>query len=171
MQLAVSELYTFGKNLFPDNEFVTYVPPSNVLCPQERKWLPRVLPNLKVIASVYLEDENGMAYQQEFMEAWDGIIELPRVSSGFDPDEYTYWAVMNELALHYVNSHFFHPDDVIRADRGGDKGWLYLRGKYEEFVKWISEAAPGLRNMTAQEGAMAIQRYDRLKFHYAMRSS
>ena len=53
MELSIYELYSFAKQLFPDNEFVTYVPPSNVLCESSRIWLPQVLPELRVISSVY----------------------------------------------------------------------------------------------------------------------
>ena len=162
IELSMFELYTFAKNLFPDNEFVTYVPTSNVLCEQTRALLPHILPDLRVISSVYLEEEEGLEYKQEFTEAADGIIELPRIIAGYDISDYMLWAAMNELGLHYVNSHFAHPDDVISVDRGALKGWEYLRDKFNTYIIWLYDSAPGIRNMTAQEGAMAVQRYDRL---------
>lgn len=162
MQLSVYELNRFGKALFPDNAFVTYVPPSNILCPQARLWLPTVLPELRVIASVYIQDFDKTAYVQEFTEASDGIIELPRVISGYDPDDVQRFAAINELSLHYVNSHFVHPDDILDPLRGGTKGWAYLRDQFEAYVKHLEESAPGLRNMTSQQAAIAVQRYARL---------
>jgi len=162
MELTAFEMYSFAKSLFPDNEFVTYVPTTNILCSQTRRWLPRVLPELKVISSVYLEEQAGLAYGQEFEEAADGIIELPRIIAGYDIDSYMWWAAVNELGLHYVNSHFVHPFDVLNEDIAKEQGWEYLRNNYEEYIEWLSQAAPGLRNMTAKEGAMAVQRYDRL---------
>jgi len=162
MQLSVYELNRFGKSLFPDNAFTTYVPPSNILCPETRLWLPTVLPELKVIASVYIQDANKTAYVQEFTEASDGIIELPRVISGYDPDDVQRFAAINELGLHYVNSHFVHPDDILDPLRGGTKGWAYLRDQFDAYVKHLSDSAPGLRNMTAQEAAIAVQRFARL---------
>ena len=162
MELAVYELYTFTHNLFPDNKLTTYVPASNILCADARQWLPQVLPELSVIASVYLPDEEGQAYEQEFEEAPDGIIEFPRIIAGYEITDYMQWAALNELGLHYVNAHFVHPDDVLSGDRGADKGWNYLITRFREYVAWLSEAAPGLRNTTALEGAMAVQRYSRL---------
>jgi hypothetical protein len=169
MELGVFELFSFAKSLFPDYEFVTYVPASNILCLQTRQWLPRVLPDLRVISSVYLEDGEGLAYGQEFIEAPDGIVELPRIIAGYEIDSYMWWAAVNELGLHYVNSHFVHPFDILNDDQAARKGWEYLRDKFEEYIHWLNDAAPGLRNMTAKEGAMAVQRFDRLTLNSRLR--
>ena len=162
MQLSVLELYTFAKQMFPDNDLITYVPPSNVLCDNSRKWLAKVLPELRVISSVYLEDEEGYEYKQEFMEAEDGIIELPRIISGYEITEFMRWAAINELGLHYINSHFAHPDDVISVDRGALSGWENLKTSFSNYVGWLYGAAPGIRNMTAKEAGMAVQRFYRM---------
>jgi hypothetical protein len=161
MELALFELFSFAKSLFPDNDFVTYVPPSNILCDQPRQWLPQALPDLKVISSLYLEGEEGLAYEQEFMEAPDGIIELPRIINGYEIDDYMRWAAINELGLHYINSHSVHPSSIL-TEKSENRGWIYLRGEFENYIDWLNQAAPGLRNMTAKEGGMAVQRYDRL---------
>lgn len=138
------------------------MPPSNILCPESRRWLPQVLPDLQVISSLYLPGEGGLAYEQEFSEAPDGIIELPRVAGGYELSSYMRWAVINELALHYINSYYISPSDVLTDAHGPQKGWDYLHGQFEEYVRWLSEKTPGLRNLTALEGAMAVQRFSRL---------
>ncbi len=163
-QLSISELYTFGNSVFPDYHFLGYIPPSNVLCSDSRRWLPLVVPDLKYIASVYLPDILYEKYVQEFTEGSDSVIEFPRVTSGFNmtDDEYMQWAAINALSLYYVNSHFMHPDDIFDTDRGAEKGWSALRDQYVDFMKWLKNSAPGLRNMTGSEGAMAVQRYARL---------
>jgi hypothetical protein len=162
MQLSVYELIGFAKLLFPDNTFTTYVPPSNILCSDARLWLPAILPDLKVIASVYINDSDKTSYEQEFTEASDGIIEVPRIISGYDPSTVSRFAAINELRLHYVNSHFVHPDDVLDPERGADQGWAYLRDHFEQYVNWLTGSAPELRNMTAREAAIAVQRFARL---------
>lgn len=162
MQLSVYELIRFAKSLFPDNEFVTYVPPSNILCSDARLWLPAVLPELKIIASLYINDPQKTSYEQEFTEASDGVIELPRIASDYDLSEESQFAIVNEVNLHFVNTHFVHPDDVLDPDRGALKGWARLRERYEEYVKWMTGTIPGLRSMTAREAAIAIQRFARL---------
>lgn len=168
MELSIFELYSFARTLFPDNTFVTYVPPSNVLCSQARQWLPQVLPDLKVISSLYLEGEEGLAYEQEFMEASDGIVEFPRITTGYDISSYMKWAAVNELGLHFVSSHFVNPYEFLNQDVSADKGWVYLHGKLDEYISWLTNAAPGLRSMTSQEGAMAVQRFDRLTVNSKM---
>ena len=162
MQQSVSELDNFGHVLFPGVTFTTYVPPSNILCPEARHWLPGTIPELKVISSIYLPEKDVPSYVQEFEEAPDGIIELPRIVSGYLIYEYEQWAILNEVALHYVNSHFIHPDDVFDDVRSDGKGWGELKNIFDSYLQWLIDSTPGIRNMTAREGAMAVQRYSRL---------
>lgn len=163
-QLALIEVYNFGQTLFKDYRFLGYIPPSNILCPEARRWMPTVIPDIKYIASVYLPDIDGQEYLQEFTEAPDGVIEFPRIVAGYDmmDDEYARWAVINELSLHYLNSQFVHPDDMLDLDRHAEKGWGNLRDQYIGFIEWLQNTAPGLRSMTGSEGAMAVQRFSRL---------
>lgn len=163
-QLSLVEIYNFGNSVFSDYNILGYMPPSNILCSDSRRWLPIVVPDLKYIASIYLPDLDEEEYEQEFSEASDGVIEYPRIISGYDliDDQYSIWAAMNELGLHYVSSHFVHPDDLLDTDRHAEKGWDDLKGQYEAFIAWLQDSAPGLRNMTGSEGAMAVQRYSRL---------
>lgn len=162
-QMAIGGLDDFGQSLFPGVHFGLYVPPSNVLCPEARAWLPEVLPDLKVISSLLLEDEGEGTYIQNFEEADDGIIEFPRVVSGYYLYEYGQLALINEIGLHYVNSHFIHPDDILDPERSENRTWAQMKAQFEQQVKWVTENMPGLRQMTVEEGAMAVQRFDRLK--------
>jgi hypothetical protein len=162
MQEVVDNLYNFSSALFPDHPFITYVPPSNVLCAEARQWLPEVLPDLRVISSAYLIDEKLPVYSQEFTEAQDGIIEVPRIVAGFEPNEYMQWAAINEIALHYVTSHFVYPDEILDDGIGAQKGWAYLRDAFDEYLLWMHAAVPNMREMTVSEGAMAVQRFNRL---------
>jgi hypothetical protein len=163
MELAVYESYSFTKKTLPDIKITTYIPPSNILCPEARRWLPQALPDLRVISSLYLPGEGGLAYEQEFSEAPDEIIELPRVVGGYELSDYMRWAGINELELHYINSYYISPDDVLADAHGPQKGWDTLHRRFEEYVQWLSENAPGLRNLTALEGGMAVQRFARLE--------
>jgi len=162
MQASLEELYSFSSALFGDQPLMTYVPPSNILSPQTREWLPEALPGLRVIASVYLPDTDHSEYEQEFMEAEDGIIELPRIFAGFLPNEYMQWTAINEIVMHYVHSQFVHPDDILDEERSGGYGWAHLRNSLDDYLLWLYRSVPEIRNMTARDGAMAVQRYDRL---------
>lgn len=160
MTLAMKELVRFGTDLFPENRFVTYVPPSNILSDAGRSMIARGFPQIKVISGTYLGENFEM--EQEFCVSEDGIINVPRIVAGCEITPYMRWIAFNEVGFHYVNSHFMHPDDVLDDERGAQKGWAYLRGKFEEYTDWLENAAPGLRNLTARQGAGAVERYDQL---------
>ncbi len=162
MQFSIYESFSFIKSLFPNNKLTTYVPPSNILCSDARRLLPQVLPDLKVVSGLYLPGQDGLAYEQEFSEAPDGLIELPRIAGGYDLSDYFRWALINELSLHYVNSYFISPIDILSDANGPQKGWEYLHTQFENYVKWVTASAPGLQNNTALEGAGAVQRFVRL---------
>jgi len=162
MQGSIRELQRFSSSLFPGQPFQVYVPVSNMLCPEARAWLPEVWPDLKVIASVYLPDADVPAYVQEFEEAEDGIIEFPRIVCGYNPDNYMQWAAANEIWLHYTASHFVHPDDVLDSYRNNGNSWTELRETLDKYLLWVYSSMPAVRNLTASEGAMAVQRFARL---------
>lgn len=157
MMEALDTLVENTKWLFPKEEPSVYVPPSNILSPEAREAMPRVIEEIKTISSLYII--TGSEYGQEFTVAEDGIVEFPRTISGLEIGMYDHWLAMNELNFHYVNSHFFHPDDLLDIKRGADKGWEYLREQFEEYLVWLQEVAPGLRNQRASDGAKAVQRY------------
>ncbi len=157
MQLSLQEVMDFTRELFPDNTISTYVPPSNILSPEGRELLGQT-PGIRTIASVYVSED--IEYEQEFCVSDDGIVELPRVISGTQIDQYMYWAAFNELNFHYVNSHFMHPDDPLDVDRGAAKGWNAMLDELERYIGWLYDVAPNLRNQTASEGSKAVQRYD-----------
>ena len=71
-------------------------------------------------------------------------------------------AAMSELNMHYVSTHFMHPDDLLDVDRGAEEGWEMYKGGFEDYLKWLSAAAPDLRKQTGTECAGAIQRYSQL---------
>ena len=166
MQGSIRELQRFSSSMLPGFPFEVYVPPSNILCPEARAWLPELLPDLKTISSVYLPDVDVDAYVQEFTEAEDGIIEFPRIVSGYDPDNYMQWAATNEIWLHYIAAHFVHPDDVLNSYRNKGKSWIDLRKTLDEYLLWVHSSMPAVRNLTASEGAMAVQRFVRLTPKY-----
>ena len=162
MESAMSELMRFGKKMFPGTQMSVYVPPSNVLSEQGRKMLAQKFPQIKTIASNYFAGE--CAYTQEFEVADDGIVEQPRIISGAILDDYMQMAAVSELNMHFVNSHFMHPDDLLDEDRGAKLGWEKLKNRLEEYMDWLYDSAPELRNLTGSELSGAIERYGALTY-------
>lgn len=160
MAAATAEAVRFAKELFPEIELKTYVPPSNVLSEEGRTMLRANFPQINTISGLYHDDDFGM--EQEFGVNEDGLIDLPRITSGYNLDDFYKWNVINELCFHFISSHFIHPDDVLDPERSQGKTWEELKNNFDSFLQWLYEAAPGIRNCTAQEGAMAVQRYSNL---------
>ena len=160
---AMNELIAFQKNVLPHTDGSVYVPPSNVLSAAGRKVLGSKVPQIRTIASTYFGDGTSLPYVQEFGVATDGMVEQPRiVSGGMVDDTYMRLAAMSELNMHYVSTHFMHPDDLLDVDRGAEAGWEVYKGGFEDYLKWLSAAAPDLRKQTGTECSAAIQRYAQL---------
>ena len=158
MEAGLTELLRFCTDLYPNDKLQVYVPPSNILSPEARAMIGDKFPQIRAIASVYLADEIG--YDQDFEVAEDGVVEVPRIISGYQMNDFIYISAFSELNFHYVNSHFQHPDDVMDADRGAELGWEALKGQLDGYMEWLYDAAPSIRNVTASELAAAVQRYD-----------
>ena len=160
---AMDELIAFQKIVLPHTDGSVYVPPSNILSAAGRQVLGSKVPQIRTIASTYFEDGTDLPYVQEFGVASDGMVEQPRiVSGGMVGDTYMRLAAMNELNMHYVSTHFMHPDDLLDVDRGAEEGWEVYKGGFEDYLKWLSAAAPDLRKQTGTECAGAVQRYSQL---------
>lgn len=157
MKKSVTEVLRFSHDVFPDTEISTYVPPSNILSEEGRRLLVEEFPEIKNIASLYFPGLGG--YDQEFEVAEDGMIESPRIVSGCNLTDYMKLAAVSELNMHYVNSHFLHPDDLLDEDRGAALGWKTLKTDYTEYLDWLYTSAPAIRNLTGSEGAGAVQRF------------
>lgn len=163
MRDGFEELLEFGKEQFPAAKMSVYVPPSNVLSEEGRRMIAEEFPEIKTIASNYFSGE--YAYVQEFETADDGLVEEPRIISGCQLEEYMQMAALSELNMHFVNSHFLHPDDLLDVDRGAKIGWEKLKSNLDHYMEWLYTSAPPIRNLTGSEAAGAIQRFGALTVH------
>lgn len=161
MKQSIQELKEFSQNIFPDEQFRVYVPPSNILSDEGREMLITEFPEIVAIASLYLPGD--IAYVQEFEVSDDGVVETPRIISGYLMESDTYIAALSELNFHFVNSHFQHPDDVLDEDRGAKLGWDTLYSNLCNYMEWLYSSAGSIRNLTGTELAGAVQVYDELE--------
>lgn len=157
---SLNELIAFQDEVLPNAHGSVYVPPSNILSARVRQLIGTDVPRIKTIASTYFEDGTDLPYVQEFGVASDGIVEQPRiVSGGMVNDSYMRLAAVSELNMHYVSTHFMHPDDLLDPDRGAKEGWeVYKRGLVD-YLEWLTKSAPDLRRQTGSECSGAIQRF------------
>lgn len=160
---AFDELVSMCATLFPDTEFALYVPPSNLLSDEGRNVLITEYPNIKTISGIYFADaadaELDLDCMQEFEVHENGVVDQPRVVSGFILDDFQNLAAISELNMHFVNSHFTHPDDALDPERGAELGWEEMKRRFDGFLSWLYTSAPCLRNMTGTEASAAVQRY------------
>lgn len=157
---SLNELIAFQDEVLPNAHGSVYVPPSNILSARVRKLIGTDVPRIKTIASTYFEDGTDLPYVQEFGVASDGIVEQPRiVSGGMVDDSYMRLAAVSELNMHYVSTHFMHPDDLLDPDRGAKEGWEVYKGGLIDYLDWLTKSALDLRRQTGSECSGAIQRF------------
>lgn len=157
---SLNELIAFQDEVLPNARGSVYVPPSNILSAHARQLIGTDVPRIKTIASTYFEDGTDLPYVQEFGVASDGIVEQPRiVSGGMVDDSYMRLAAVSELNMHYVSTHFMHPDDLLDPDRGAKEGWEVYKGGLTDYLEWLTKSAPDLRRQTGSDCSGAIQRF------------
>jgi len=163
MEMAFDDLVEMCEELFPDEEFALYVPPSNMLSDEGRRFLLSEYPNIKTISGIYFDDaadaEIGLTCVQEFTVDKNGVVDQPRVVYGSLMDSFMTLAAVSELNMHFANSYFTHPDDALDIERGADLGWSELKRRFDGYLQWIYGSAEGIRNFTASETSAAIQRF------------
>ena len=154
MMESIKEVLSYIKESFPEYKAMSYVPPSNVLSGEGRAALKEAWPELTAIASLYGEDETDMSYVQEYEVAADGIIEMPRVTSGYSERDYDRWAEANTMTGLGVYSHFVHPDDVISNDRSNNMTWGKIYKDFNENMSRVDKTYPWVRSMPATNAAI-----------------
>ncbi|MDT3424718.1 hypothetical protein J2Z22_000230 [Paenibacillus forsythiae] len=157
MTQSVQESVSYAKQGFPEYTLFSYVPPSNVLSPEGREALKAGWKNLSVIASLYPDDATGLSYVQEFELAKDGIMEMPRVTSGYESTPFERWTAASVLTANGIFSHFVHPDDVLDAERNKNMNWEGMYKTYSGMMSGLNERYPWLRAQTSMEAAVDMK--------------
>lgn len=160
---SLNELIAFQKTVLPAATSSVYVPPSNILSSEGRQIIGEDVPQIRAIASMAFPPDSSLEYVQEFGVAADGVVEAPRIVSGsMVNNSYMRLAAVSELNMHYVSTHFMHPDDLLDEDRGAKEGWETYRKGLEDYLDWLEQSAPSIRMQTGAECAAAVQRFSGL---------
>ena len=160
---SLNELIAFQKAVLPAATSSVYVPPSNILSSEGRQIIGEDMPQIRAIASMAFPPDSSLEYVQEFGVAADGVVEAPRIVSGsMVNNSYMRLAAVSELNMHYVSTHFMHPDDLLDEDRGAKEGWETYRKGLEDYLDWLEQSAPSIRMQTGTECAAAVQRFSGL---------
>ncbi|MFD2118072.1 DUF2194 domain-containing protein [Paenibacillus yanchengensis] len=156
MKASITAILEYLGEALPNYKPMSYVPPSNVLGPEGRKALTEAWPEMSVIASLYGIDPDNRAYVQEFEVAEDGVVEMPRITSGYFDTPYNVWFEANTVNSIGVFSHFLHPDDLLDKDRNRDRVWTDLYKDFEQLLNRVETNYPWLRSITSAEAAIDV---------------
>lgn len=162
MKIASEGLVSYAKEIFPELTFTSYVPPSNYLSDEGYEVAKEVFKDLKVISGVYYDYEDGTSYHGDYVENSDGIINVPRITSGFSMEAFDEMRLYSSLFDIGVVSHFIHPDDVLDEERGALLGWNAMYESLYGALGKVESLYPDLRPMTATSGGGAVQRFQRV---------
>ncbi|MCD4670409.1 MAG: DUF2194 domain-containing protein [Actinomycetia bacterium] len=165
MEESIETLIGFIHGVFKNYSLRAYVPPSNILSDMGRSAVIAANEELEVIASVYLPNREGDVYYQEFEVAPDGIIEFPRISSGYHYTPNKMWAIYNALNIHGIFSHFVHPDDILDPDRCLGRSWSEISKDFELIISDIDRNYSWLNSYTVSEGARELIKYIEINPH------
>ena len=160
MEKAFRHLVDFCDELFPGIEMSVYVPPSNLLAESGRQMLLSRFEEITTLSGIYLPDDTlDFHLLQEYTVDETGVVDQPRIISGCSLDDFMTMAAFSELNMHFINNHFTHPDDALDPDRGAELGWEELERQFDNFLRWLYQSAPCLRNLTGSEMSAAVQRF------------
>ena len=158
MEESLKTLDSYSEELYPGYEQNLYVPPSNIISKEGLGAIKKALPNVGIIASLYLPSEENNSFTQEFTVDED-FIHLPRITSGYVIQDNQYWSLINSLNSVGVFSHFIHPDDVLDPDRRFDRTYEKMNEDYQDLLNYIYKKHAWLRPMIASQAGQEINEY------------
>lgn len=172
---AIKHSISFYKTMYPNYDFYTYVPASNLLDPAAIKDLKEAIPSLKTISSVYVGevDENNQQnladFDQEFGFDDRYGVALPRVSSGAFLDDNLLYTIASAITVNGIVNHFIHPDDSIEVDRSHGLIWGDLYKEYDHLFGTIYEKYPWLEEETVSDASEKVEAYTYSEVYYHMK--
>lgn len=157
---------------------IAYVPPNNIYDAAGARALTQAFPSLKVLAGIYtgrFEDGGNREFEAE---PWNPqLFDIPRVTFGYNLTSRYRYAMISELGMMGIWTHFMHPDDVVHTPENypyspyhRNPNYWPWRGDYTEeengfyyrFLHWLDFVEtyyPWLRYVRTDES------YDILRTH------
>lgn len=158
MEQGIKKVNDFGKSVFNNYSFQFYSPINNILSDEGREALINAMPDLKLVSSVYVKDKNTSSYVQEF-EVKDGIVEFPRLTSGYENDWETMWSIVNGVTSIGVFSHAVNPEAFLNEERSKNLLWEQAQEKFDSIQKSTYDSYPWLEGSVASQAANKTIKY------------
>lgn len=158
MEASLNTVENYVRELFPNYEIKTYVPPSNRIDQVGEAALKNAIPSINVLSSMYIPDSVEYTTVHEFDQG-EGFIHFPRITSGYEFTMQKKWAMANAVTSLGVFSHFIHPDDILDDGRSSKKKWSKLEKEYNRFMREVHRDYPWLRSTTARNAGKQLTNY------------
>ncbi|WP_335873033.1 DUF2194 domain-containing protein [Bacillus sp. 2205SS5-2] len=161
MMNSLANMEEIMKKYYPNQQFYTYVPPSNIINETGLSALKKEVESLEVISSLYNGEEGTASLIQEYeVDTEDSsIFHLPRISSGYNLEEVEEYAKADALANFGMFSHFIHPDDFLDEERAEGRTWNNLYQDFDDFLTETNKVVPILSSYTARQAASYLRAY------------
>lgn len=158
METSLNTVENYVREIFPNYEIKTYVPPSNRIDHVGEAALRNAIPSISVLSSMYIPDSVDYTTVHEFDQG-ETFIHFPRITSGYEYTKKKKWAMANAVTSLGVFSHFIHPDDILDDDRSSKKKWSRLGKEYNRFMREVHTDYPWLSSMTARNAGEQLTNY------------
>ncbi len=155
MLASINAVLNYAQSIVGDAAIQAYIAPSNVISQEALTEMMSLIEDLRVYAGVYIGTPDQ--FVQEFEVLNNGTVFFPRLTADMQMEDSEWWLQINELAYHYVESNFIHPDDILDEERSDGGDFSQMLSAYEKMVSWNTQMA--LKPSTISQGAAAVQRY------------
>lgn len=156
---------------FPEYKLSSYVPPSNSMDDIGYNAVVNAMEDLKVIGSLFEDDNNVLVYHQIYHIDANGIAHFPRHSSGHVRTELLDWIALNGVTTTGVFAHFIHPDDIIDPERSGGLGIEEMKEDLESFLTETKERYSFLNDSTLSEGYNQVYSHNKARINIDVNDS
>ncbi|WP_180968269.1 DUF2194 domain-containing protein [Cytobacillus massiliigabonensis] len=158
MESSLNIVENYVKELFPNYDIKTYVPPSNRIDQVGEAALSNAIPSINILSSLYIPDSMEYSTVHEF-DKGETYIHFPRITSGYEYTKKKRWTMANAVTSIGVFSHFIHPDDILDDSRSAKKKWSDLGKEYNRFMSDIHSNYPWLKSSTARNAGMQLTHF------------
>ncbi len=163
MEKSINAAVMYAKEALPMYTLRCYCPPYSTLSEGGRSAVKAMSPGITSISGAY-EPIDEYSLSQEFTTRADGIVDVPKISSGYIPQPYEMWKLINAVNSIGVISHEMNFSDIVSGDKQVID-WVHLMSGYNEFTSSLSKQYGFVSSYTASQAAEEIKRFDALKTH------
>ncbi len=162
---AINTSTSYFKQVYPNYEFFTYVPPSNLLDNDAIPALLEAIPTISNISGIYYPatDSKGNIKKEVFVQDFSidnnyGVA-LPRITAGAFYTNHIRFDMASALTMNGIINHFIHPDDIQDSLRSKGLLWEELYAENDKLFGAINQYYGWLDKAKASDAAEKVKQY------------